>query len=163
MPQSDFDRALNGRGKRGATVMGDHIRAHGVDWDCLLASPAVRVKQTLKLAVPEIAAVFQDKLYLASPETITDVATAHASNCEEEPETILIAGHNPGLQETILELVSPSHENDLFREACVKFPTATFAVLECKVESWSDLKPRCAKLVHFARPRDIEPDLGPEY
>ena len=43
----DFDRGLNDRGRRGAQVIGDHIRAHGVKWDHLLASPAQRVRATL--------------------------------------------------------------------------------------------------------------------
>ena len=55
-----------------------------------------------------------------------------------------------------------AQENDLFKEACVKFPTAAYAVLECKIDSWADLRPRCAKLVHMARPRDLDPELGPE-
>ena len=51
----DFDRGLNDRGRRGARVIGDHIRAHGVDWDRLVASPAERVKQTLAAALPALA------------------------------------------------------------------------------------------------------------
>ncbi|KEO88383.1 phosphohistidine phosphatase [Erythrobacter sp. JL475] len=159
----DFDRGLNERGRRGAVTMGDHIRAHGIEWDRLIASPAVRVTETLQLGIPEIPAFLDEKLYLASSDTIMEVAVAHAGEGADEAEAILMSGHNPGLQETILELVSPAHENDLFREACVKFPTASYAVLECNVDRWADLRPRCAKLVHFARPRDIDPELGPEY
>jgi phosphohistidine phosphatase len=44
----------------------------------------------------------------------------------------------------------------------VKFPTASYAVLECDVAHWSELKRYCAELVHFARPRDLDPELGPE-
>jgi len=161
----DFDRGLNGRGEKGAHLMGDHIRAHGIEWDLVIASPAVRVKDTLKIGVPEMTVIYDDRLYLASPDTIIEVVQTHAAHFAEEhgedAETILVSGHNPGLQETILELVSPSHETDLFREAAVKFPTAGYAVLECNVESWSAVKKFCAKLTHFTRPRDLDPDLGP--
>jgi phosphohistidine phosphatase len=156
----DFDRGLNDRGVRGAALMGDHIRAHGESWDRLVASPAVRVKATLELGLPEMAVTYDDRLYLASADTIMEVVQDHGSS--GDPEAILISGHNPGLQETILELVSPSHENDLFREAVVKFPTAAFAVLECQIDSWADLRKYCAKIVHFTRPRDLDPDLGPQ-
>ncbi len=159
----DFDRGLNDRGRAGAEVMGDHILAHGVQWDRLVASPAIRVKETLEIGVPEMPVTYDERLYLASFDTIFEVVGANAAMDGEEAETIMVSGHNPGLQETILELVSPSHENDLFKEACVKFPTAAFAVLECNIDSWADLKPRCAKLVHFARPRDIDPELGPQF
>lgn len=157
----DFDRGLNDRGRRGAALMGEHVVAEDIDWGLALASPAVRVRETLANARLGITPVFDEKLYLASPETIAEVASAAGS--ETEPESILMIGHNPGLQETILNLVAPARENDLFREAAVKFPTASFAVLECQIDSWSELKPRCATLVHFSRPRDLDDDLGPEY
>ncbi|MFU7527968.1 SixA phosphatase family protein [Qipengyuania sp. ASV99] len=159
----DFDRTLNARGRRGAEVMGDHIRAHGIRWDRLIASPAARVTETLTIGLPEMPVILDQRLYLASTDTIIEVAQSYAGDGDSEAEAILMSGHNPGLQEMILELVSPSHENELFREACVKFPTASYAVLECNVDHWANLKPRCAKLVHFARPRDIDAELGPEY
>lgn len=162
MNQRDFDRGLNARGKKGAQLIGDHIRNHGVKWDRVIASPAVRVKLTLEGALPEITPVYDQKLYLASYDTIIETIEAHAGSGDEEAEAILIVGHNPGLQDTLLELVSPSKENDLFREAVVKFPTAAFAVLECEIEHWSQIKRYCAKLAHFARPRDLDPQLGPE-
>lgn len=162
----DFDRGLNDRGRRGAALIGDHIREHGIKWDRVVASPAARVKATLAGALPDITPDFDDRLYLAGAETIQEVAQAHAfpltRDDTHEAETVLIAGHNPGLQEVLLDLVSPSRENDLFREATVKFPTATFAVLECHIDKWADLKNHCAELVHFARPRDLDPELGPE-
>lgn len=162
MNQRDFDRGLNARGKRGAQLIGEHIRNHGVKWDKVIASPAVRVKLTLEGALPEITPVYDQKLYLASYDTIIETIEAHAGSDDDEAEAILIVGHNPGLQDTLLELVSPSKENDLFREAVVKFPTSAFAVLECEIEHWSQIKRYCARLAHFARPRDLDPALGPE-
>ena len=159
----DFDRGLNDRGRKGAKVIGEHIRDHGIKWDLLIASPAVRVVATLEVAMPDTQVAFDKRLYLASSDTIVETVQEHAESSEEEPDAILISGHNPGLQEVLLDLVSPAQENDLFREASVKFPTAAFAVLECKIDSWADLKNYCAKLVHLARPRDLDPELGPEH
>lgn len=158
--QRDFDRGLNDRGRRGAKLIGDHVRDHGIKWDMLIASPAVRVKATLEEGLPDMPVIYDDRLYLASSDTITEVVEAHASG-DDEPNAVLISGHNPGLQEVLLDLVSPSKENDLFREASAKFPTAAFAVLECDVESWSELRKFSSSLVHFARPRDLDPELGP--
>jgi phosphohistidine phosphatase len=160
--QRDFDRGLNGRGRKGAGLIGAHIRDHGIKWDKLIASPAVRVKLTLEGALPEVTPIYDQRLYLASFDSIVETIEAHAGTGAEEARTILISGHNPGLQDTLLELVAPAKENDLFREAVVKFPTAAYAVLECEIEHWSELKRYCAKLVHFARPRDLDPALGPE-
>ena len=157
----DFDRGLNARGVKGAEVMGDHIRSHGVKWDLSLASPAIRVKDTLEGGLPEMDVTYDERLYLASFDTIMEVAQEHAAAGGDAAKSILMSGHNPGMQEVVLELVSPSHENDLFQEAVVKFPTAAYAILECNIDSWAALKPRCAKLIHFARPRDMDPELGP--
>ena len=158
LAKRDFDRGLNDRGRRGAALIGEHIRAHNIKWERLIASPAVRVKETLEEGLPELAPIYDQSLYLASCDTIMEVAATHAGDAD----TVLVSGHNPGLQETILELVAPARENDLFREACIKFPTATFAVLECRIDDWSELRPRCAELVHMARPRDLDPELGPD-
>ncbi|MEL6542568.1 MAG: histidine phosphatase family protein [Pseudomonadota bacterium] len=158
----DFDRGLNDRGRRGAALMGEHVVAEDIPWNIAIASPAVRVCETLESARLGLSPTFDKRLYLASPDTIVEVLHGQASD-GDDPENVLLIGHNPGLQETILNLVAPARENDLFREAAVKFPTAAFAVLECAIDSWSELKPRCATLVHFARPRDLDAELGPEY
>lgn len=152
----DFDRGLNGRGRRGAALMGAHIRQHGVQWDQLIASPARRVKLTLESAELGLEPVWDERLYLASTDTIFDLLR------ECSGDAVLIAGHNPGLGDMILELVAPSKENALFDEAKVKFPTAAFAVLELPIDDWADLRPECGMLVHFKRPRDLDAELGPE-
>lgn len=160
--QRDFDRGLNARGRKGARLIGRHIREHGLQWDKLIASPAVRVKLTLEAALPEMPVIWDQRLYLASFDTIVETIEAHAGSGADEADTILISGHNPGLQDVLLELVAPGKENALFKEAVVKFPTAAYAVLECDIAHWADLKRYCAELVHFVRPRDLDSELGPE-
>jgi phosphohistidine phosphatase len=160
--QRDFDRGLNARGRKGAELIGKHIHDHGIKWDRLIASPAVRVKLTLEGALPDMPVIWDQRLYLASFDTIVETIEAHAGSGADEAKAILISGHNPGLQDVLLELVAPGKENALFKEAVVKFPTAAYAVLECEIDHWSALKRYCAELVHFARPRDLDPALGPE-
>ena len=155
----DFDRGLNKRGCKGAALIGDHIRDHGVKWDRLLASPARRVKITLEQAALGPKAQWEDSLYLASTETICDIIREQGGDAE----TLLLAGHNPGFGDMVFELVAPRNENDLFDEAKLKFPTAAFAVFELDIDDWSDLREGCGKLVHFARPRDLDPELGPDH
>jgi phosphohistidine phosphatase len=128
-----------------------------VKWDLVIASPAARVTQTLEAALPGLAAQYDKRVYLADVETLLDVLR------EAGPaHSVMLAGHNPGLQDLLFALVSPAEENDLFDEASVKFPTASFAVLELATDDWASLANECGKLVHFARPRDLDPALGPE-
>jgi phosphohistidine phosphatase len=160
--QRDFDRGLNARGRKGARVIGRHIRDHGIAWDRVIASPAERVKLTLEGTALGRELLFDQKLYLASFDTIVETIEAHAGTGADEADAVLIVGHNPGLQDVLLELVAPGQENELFREAVVKFPTAAYAVLECNIDHWSQLKRYCARLTHFVRPRDLDPSLAPE-
>jgi phosphohistidine phosphatase len=158
----DFDRGLNNRGRRGAALMGKHIRNHGVKWAHVMASPAERVKKTLEAAgidAPDPSTIdWQDKAYLASSATLIDLLRA----VEDNPATVLLVAHNPGLQELIFDLVAPAEENRLFEAAAEKYPTATFAVLELEIDDWAEIAPNLGKLVHLARPRDLDPELGPE-
>ena len=155
----DFERGLNERGCRGAKVIGQHIRDHGIKWDAVVASPAERVKVTLAEGLPELAPQWDRRLYLASTETIVDVL----HELPDDADAVLIAGHNPGLGDMVFELVAPRNENALFEEAKVKFPTAAYAVFELDIERWADLREGCGVLAHFARPRDLDPELGPGY
>ncbi|KPL67132.1 phosphohistidine phosphatase [Erythrobacter sp. SG61-1L] len=154
----DFDRGLNNRGRKGAALMGQHIRDHGIRWEQVLASPAERVKRTLEAAGIDGHVNWQDRAYLASSSTLIELLRA----VEGSPDSVLLAGHNPGLQELIFDLVPPDAENALFDAAAEKYPTATFAVLELDIADWAELEPNCGRLIHLARPRDLDPELGPE-
>ena len=158
MAKRDFDRGLNDRGRRGAELMGKHIKDHGIKWGAVIASPAERNRLTMEIAMPLAEIAYDKRVYLSSAETLFETVIDLAG----ESDTVLISGHNPGMQEVLLELVSEEHEDKLFFEAARKFPTAAFAVLELDIDDWSELKPRCGKLVHFARPRDLDAELGPQ-
>jgi len=154
----DFDRGLNDRGRKGAALMGTHIRQHGEKWGMILASPAERVRRTLSAAGLEQSARWDEKAYLASSATLIELLRAVEGN----PASVLLVAHNPGLQELIFELVPPEAENPLFDEAAEKYPTAAFAVLELAIDDWNEIAAGSGRLVHFARPRDLDPELGPE-
>jgi hypothetical protein len=96
------------------------------------------------------------------PLMFEDPAPAWFASRSPRVEAVLVSGHNPGLQDVLLELVAPEAENALFDEAAVKFPTGSFAVLELAIDDWAALDDECGTLVHFVRPRDLDPSLGPE-
>ena len=158
MSLRDFDRGLNNRGRRGAAVMGGHIRSHGIASDRLLASTAERVRRTLDATRLQVPITFDEHIYLADSDALIEVLRA----VDGDPQALMLVGHNPGLQELIFDLVAPERENDLFATVSEKFPTASFAVLELDIAKWADCAPGCGTLVHLARPRDLDPELGPD-
>ena len=159
MALRDFDRGLNARGRRGAAAIGAHARELGLGWDRAIASPAERVRATIASSGLGLTPEWDERLYLADAATL--MAVLRETGREEE--RILLVGHNPGLQELVFRLVDPEHEDALFAAASEKFPTAALAVLEVDIDDWRDISAGCGKLTHFARPRDLDPALGPEH
>lgn len=157
MSLRDFDRGLNARGLRGAALMGRHIAEHGIAWDMALASPAERVRRTLAASGLDLAVQFADRAYLADSLALLELVQA----LPDDAARVLVVGHNPGLQDLALDLLGADTGGPLFDQLAAKFPTAAFAVLQLDIARWADCAPGCAKLMHFARPRDLDPDLGP--
>ncbi len=158
----DFDRPLNARGLRGATAMGHHVREGRWRFDRIIASPAVRVAETIEIASRAWGRTFpvewDRRIYLASSATLIDLLR----EIDGDPATLLMVGHNPGLEDLIFDLVPDDGTCPLRAIVEQKFPTATFAVLECAVDRWADIAPGCARLTVLTRPRDLDPTLGPE-
>lgn len=157
----DFDRPLNERGRAGAEIMGRHIRDHGVRWNRVLSSPAIRCAETIELAChasgQPVKVNWDRRIYLASSVTLADVLREQ----DGDPAAILMVGHNPGLEDLIFDLVPDDGRSPLRDAVEEKFPTAAFAVLELDIDRWADLHDRCARLVHLTRPRDLDSALGP--
>lgn len=159
----DFDRPLNKRGRKGAAIMGKHIRDHAIGWQRILASPAVRVTQTIELAsqaaglTPPVT--WDRRIYLANSATLMDVLREQDSG----PNSVLLVGHNPSLEDLIFDLVPDDGKSALRDIVEEKFPTAAYAVLELDIDGWKDIDENCARLVHLVRPRDLDPGLGPSH
>lgn len=157
----DFDRPLNERGRKGASLMGKHIRDHGMKWGRIIASPAVRVTETIELAAKAAGGTppvnWDRRVYLASSATLLDLLREQ----EGDPASILMIGHNPSLEDLIFDLVPDDGSSPLRDIVEEKFPTAAFAVLELDIDSWADLCEGCGRLIHLTRPRDLDASLGP--
>lgn len=157
----DFDRPLNRRGEKAALRIGQFARGRKMRFDRLVASPAVRVIQTLDTFLEGFGEPLDPhwdrRIYLASAPTLFDVIR----DLPDSIDSAIMAGHNPGLEELILELVPDDGASTLREDVEVKFPTASLAVLDLAVDHWADVKPHVATLVSFTRPRDLDPALGP--
>lgn len=158
----DFDRPLNARGLKGAQMMGRHIRDSKLRFQRMLASPAVRVTETIEQASKAWGHSFpvewDRRIYLASSATLMDLLR----ELEGDPAGVLMVGHNPGIEDLIFDLVPDDGTCPLRAIVEEKLPTATFAVLELNIAKWEDIEEGCGRLVSLTRPRDLDPTLGPE-
>ena len=84
--------------------MGETLAELGLIPDVVLVSAAARTRETwaaVSQAFPLAQVSFDDQLYLAEPERVRGLAEAVADDCR----TLLIIGHNPGLQDLSLTLL----------------------------------------------------------
>ncbi|PSM40931.1 phosphohistidine phosphatase [Streptomyces dioscori] len=141
----DHERPLASRGRRDAPAAGRAL----ADADCLpdlaLCSTAVRARETWDLAAAQWGTpppVRHDaRLYGAEvPELLDVVREAPA-----EAETLLLIGHNPGLEELVLTLAGDSLDSAL-DDVRMKFPTSAIAILAWHGFGWESLGPGAALL-----------------
>jgi len=142
---SDFDRPLAKRGRKAAPAVGRWMREHGLQPDWVVASSALRVRQTLHRLLPELESeppvVWVQALYTA---TLRDLLGTLAS-CPADRPRVLLVGHNPGL-ETLVEHLTGSVE---------PLPTAALVRISLP-DDWTGLTARCGTLEALVRPRELE-------
>ncbi|MBJ6123688.1 SixA phosphatase family protein [Sphingomonas mollis] len=156
----DFDRPLNPKGRRAAQLIGRHLRQSDCTFDHVIASPAVRVVETLAEIGDGYGAVlapeWDRRIYLASAATLLDIV----HELPEMATRVLLVGHNPGLEDLVLTLV-PDDGAALRDEVEAKYPTATLAEMTLDGR-WTEAGRGTATLARFTRPRDLDPTLGPD-
>jgi phosphohistidine phosphatase len=69
--------------------------------------------------------------------------------------TLLVVGHNPGLEELAGQLAGGGDEEALARLAR-KFPTGALADLRFAAKRWRDLAPGSGRLAAFVWPRELD-------
>ncbi|HEX8528237.1 SixA phosphatase family protein [Allosphingosinicella sp.] len=157
----DFDRPLNPRGRKAARRVGAEMRAQGLSFDSALASPAKRVVETLNEVAQgygrALPVRYEQRVYLAAPETLLELVRATGEN----DGRLLLVGHNPGM-EIVAMLLTRERGDSLREEVAVKYPTGTLAEISLPVERWRDVRPGMGRIERFIRPRDLDPELGPD-
>ena len=143
---ADFDRPLNGRGRRACETIGAFLKEKEITFDLALSSPAVRARETIDLILrsaklrPQLR--YDERVYEATPERLLDVV----SQLENENKTVVLVGHNPGMQELLTLLTGATEE----------FSTATLAKVNFKNSKWAEVGMRKATLEWVVRPKELE-------
>ncbi|MEU0672031.1 histidine phosphatase family protein [Streptomyces sp. NPDC006172] len=151
---SDHDRPLAPRGLRDAPAAGRALAGAGRIPDLAVCSTAERARRTWELASAEwetpTPVRHDPRLYAADPDDLLEVAR------ETPPEvgTLLLVGHNPGLEELILALAAEGVD-DTLAQVRTKFPTSALAVLDWHGPTWQALTPHTARLTAFTVARGL--------
>ena len=160
----DFDRPINARGRRGAELIGETWKKSGWPLDWIIASPAVRVTETLDHFQPaaglaDIEPHWERRVYLASAATLLDVVREAGGASDH----LMLVGHNPGLEDLAMMLVPYDTANPARMAIEEKLPTASLVRITFDIDQWSALAEDIGTLDTFIRPRDLDPTLGPAY
>jgi phosphohistidine phosphatase len=147
---ADIDRPLASRGRKAARAIGRHLKKSSIKPELILCSPARRARQTLELMVEAYEAMpkikFEAWLYAASLNSLL----VNMRKLPPETASVMVIGHNPGLEELATTLAATGADLDRLRD---KFPTGALASL--RVPEWGSLAPGCAELAAFVVPRDL--------
>ena len=150
----DHERPLAPRGTHAAGLLAEHFRHSRIEPDVVLCSTATRARETfeaVRAALGEPTPVwFERRLYGAGADELVD-------RLDEVPDSdgsVMLVGHNPGLQDLVLDL-APSREPALVARVEAKFPTAAFATIHLAVDRWAEVRPGTGTLVDLVIPRDL--------
>jgi phosphohistidine phosphatase len=72
----------------------------------------------------------------------------------DKADSVLLVGHNPGIQDLALALAGRGDAETLAR-LWAKMPTGALATVATPVTRWRDLRPRGGELVAFVVPREL--------
>jgi phosphohistidine phosphatase len=153
--EDDFDRPLAKRGRKAAQMMAEYFRTSGIRPETVLCSPAKRTRETFELIAKSLGKptiTYDLCLYEASAYTLM----VRLAELSDDTATVLLIGHNPGLERLALDLAEVSPANSALAKMHTKFPTGALAELTVLVGSWGELGTGTCRLDNFVRPIDLE-------
>ena len=147
----DHERPLAPRGRKAATRVGRYLEDARIRPALVLCSSARRTQETLERLAPRLPGTtrieIEPGLYGASARTLL----ARLQQLPESVDSVLVVGHNPGVQELALLLAA---RGERLADVRATFPTGALATLALD-GAWSDLRPGGAELVAFVAPREL--------
>jgi phosphohistidine phosphatase len=147
---ADHERPLAPRGRRAAKSVGAHLHATGIAPALVLCSPSRRTKETLERLAVEAEVQFEPALYAADEHALLGVLHGVPAGVQ----SVLVIGHNPGLQRLAVTLVGSGDEEQIAK-LIEKMPTGALASFALPIDDWSELAPKAGKLVGYVVPRDL--------
>jgi phosphohistidine phosphatase len=151
---ADHDRPLAPRGERAAEALAAHIATIDPPPALVLCSTARRAQDTLEPVRAELpddtAVLIEDELYGADAPDLLH----RLREIPEEVPSVMLVGHNPGLEDLVKGLGREGDPN-LVARVQSKFPTGALATLTFP-GPWKSLGWGTAALEAFVVPADLQ-------
>jgi phosphohistidine phosphatase len=150
---TDFDRPLAKRGKKDAPRIGAWLFREGLMPDAVISSPAERARETTlkvckSLDFKKKGITWDDAVYEGGLADLLAVL----SRCPADAATVLLIGHNPGLEELVGHLTGGDYDEPADGKL---LPTGAVARLEMP-NDWTSLDTGCAVLLSITRPKQLK-------
>jgi phosphohistidine phosphatase len=151
---TDIERPLSKRGRHSATALGRYLAAAEYRPAQILCSSSERTRETLARLQEHFAQTvptrYEKGIYMADAASLL----RRLRRLTDRLASVMIIGHNPGLEQLALLLIGSS-DAPLGRRLAEKFPPGAIAVIAADVERWTDLAPGGGRLEAFIRPKDL--------
>ena len=151
---ADHDRPLAPRGEQAAAALAAYVATVDPPPALVLCSTARRAQDTLepvRAQLPDGTAVLiEEELYGAAAPDLLD----RVRGITEDTPSVMVVGHNPGLEDLVRGLGREGDPNLLAR-LHTKFPTGALATLAF-AGPWKDLTWGGATLEAFVVPADLQ-------
>ncbi|HJU54196.1 MAG TPA: histidine phosphatase family protein [Pyrinomonadaceae bacterium] len=145
---ADFDRPLNGRGRRAAPLMGNFMRARRLRPDLVISSPAARARETVALVLEaaglETELRYDERIYEATAGQLLAVI----NGVEDDKQEVMLVGHNPGFENLLERLTGET----------LRVPTAALARIALDDDSWGEVGARGGRLEWLVKPKELAKD-----
>ena len=152
---SDFDRPLSKRGQLDSVKVGEELKR--LDWlaEKIIASPAIRVKQTCKsyceiIDYPLGNVEWNSEIYAAHTITLLHIL----ASLNETIKSVMLIGHNPAMEDLLVHLCGYEQASEKQQKDGKIFTTANVAKLTTQAD-WKDLVMDEMQLDKLLRPKEI--------
>jgi len=145
--QADFERPLNGRGKKDGQRMALWMKGEREHPEWIVSSDAARARATAEYvragySVSAERLLFEHRLYEASPVTIRDVVRELPDACA----SAALVGHNPGSTDFVNAMVG--------KKVIEQLPTFGIVLLDVPAP-WADVRFGSARFVALYTPKSL--------
>ena len=142
----DFDRPLNKRGLENAPEMAERLLNRNFKFDLMVSSPAKRAKSTAKFFAEAYQfdnIRYEELIYEANTTALLKVI----NDLDDDAETVIMFGHNPGFTDLANELSDAELYN---------IPTAGMVLMSFPFDSWKMVSRGTGEMFFFDNPKNSD-------